>query len=175
MDEESDLNNHQQKRPRDDIPQDSNEYAVAYTDGACENNGRANAKAGIGVWFSNNCPLNISKPVVGRSTNNTAEIQAPVEALKVLFDLGYSKVKIVTDSRFTINCMTKWMPKWKSNNWKLANGGPVKNKEDLIKLDSMCKKFKEIKWEYCEGHKGILGNEAADKLARDGAQRYINS
>ena len=28
-----------------------NGYVVVYTDGACENNGKTNAKAGIGVWF----------------------------------------------------------------------------------------------------------------------------
>lgn len=34
-----------------------NEYVVVYTDGACENNGKHNAKAGIGVWFGDNNPL----------------------------------------------------------------------------------------------------------------------
>lgn len=29
---------------------------VAYTDGACTNNGKAGAKAGIGVWFNHNHP-----------------------------------------------------------------------------------------------------------------------
>lgn len=27
------------------------DFVVVYTDGACENNGQRNAKAGIGVWF----------------------------------------------------------------------------------------------------------------------------
>lgn len=34
-----------------------NGYVVVYTDGACENNGKSNAKAGIGVWFSDGNPL----------------------------------------------------------------------------------------------------------------------
>ena len=36
---------------------DQNGYVHVYTDGACENNGRAGAKAGIGVWFADNHPL----------------------------------------------------------------------------------------------------------------------
>jgi len=147
-------------------------YVVVYTDGACERNGKPNAKAGIGVWFGDGNPMNISKPVIGRATNNTAEIQAPFEALKAIQSLGYSKATIMTDSQFTINCMTKWIHRWKKNKWKLADGGPVKNKEDLVKLDNLCRQFQHVKWEYCAGHQGIKGNEEADKLAREGALRY---
>jgi len=161
------------KRSKEDLVLE-NGYVVVYTDGACENNGKANAKAGIGVWFGDLNGLNISEPVKGRATNNTAEIQAPTEALKVLKNLGYSKVKIFTDSQFTINCITKWIQKWKKNQWKLAGGGPVKNKEDLVKLDELCGQFQDIKWEYCAGHRGIKGNEEADKLAREGALRKIS-
>lgn len=35
---------------------EAEEQVVVYVDGACENNGRANAKAGIGVWFGSNDP-----------------------------------------------------------------------------------------------------------------------
>lgn len=34
-----------------------NDYVVVYVDGACENNGKSNAKAGIGIWFGDNNPL----------------------------------------------------------------------------------------------------------------------
>ena len=36
---------------------DQNGYVHVYTDGACENNGRVGARAGIGVWFADNHPL----------------------------------------------------------------------------------------------------------------------
>lgn len=44
----------------DDLPGfevDQNGYVHVYTDGACENNGRVGAKAGIGVWFADHHPL----------------------------------------------------------------------------------------------------------------------
>lgn len=36
---------------------DMDGYVHVYTDGACENNGRVGARAGIGVWFADNHPL----------------------------------------------------------------------------------------------------------------------
>lgn len=35
-----------------------------------------------------NCFRNISKPVIGKATNNTAEIQACIEALQTIKDKG---------------------------------------------------------------------------------------
>lgn len=32
-------------------------FVIVYTDGACSNNGRNNAKAGLGVWFNHKNPL----------------------------------------------------------------------------------------------------------------------
>ena len=55
-----------------------------YTDGACSNNGRENAMAGLGVYFGKSDERNISKRVCGRQTNNTAELSALIEAYKVL-------------------------------------------------------------------------------------------
>ena len=44
-----------------------------------------------------------------------------------------------------INCVTKWISNWKRNGWLLSDGGPVKNKKDLEKLDELCTKMK-VKW-----------------------------
>jgi ribonuclease HI len=44
---------------------------IIYTDGACSSNGRAHAKAGVGVYFGDNHPDNISEPLLtGPHTNN---------------------------------------------------------------------------------------------------------
>lgn len=39
------------------LPVDKDGFVHVYTDGACENNGRPNCKAGLGVWFGENHPL----------------------------------------------------------------------------------------------------------------------
>ncbi|KAF5292871.1 hypothetical protein FQR65_LT11123 [Abscondita terminalis] len=149
-----------------------NEVVVVFTDGACENNGRANARAGIGVWFGRNHPLNISIPVEGRPTNNTAEIQACIHAIKTAHMNGIRKLKIKTDSEFVINSMTKWINKWKKNNWKVTSGAEVKNKEDFVRLDNCLKLLDQVIWEHVDAHKGIEGNEGADSLAKAGATMY---
>ena len=55
-----------------------------FTDGACSNNGKPNAKAGLGVYFGNKDPRNTSKRVVGKQTNNIAELSAIIEVFTIL-------------------------------------------------------------------------------------------
>ena len=57
---------------------------IVFTDGSCSNNGKVNAKAGIGVYFGKNDPRNVSKRVIGKQTNNTAELSAVIEVFHVL-------------------------------------------------------------------------------------------
>lgn len=168
--EGSDVSDFKPKKERFDF-EVVHDYVVVYTDGACQNNGKFNAKAGIGVWFGPNHPLNVSKPVTGRATNNVAEIQACIAAVKIALENDISNLYIKTDSQFVINSMTSWIHKWKKNNWKLVNGGDVKNKEDFVKLDELCEKL-NVKWEYVSGHSNIFGNEQADALAVAATANY---
>ncbi|XP_043461955.1 uncharacterized protein LOC122498337 [Leptopilina heterotoma] len=41
-------------------------YVHVYTDGACKANGKPNAQAGIGIWFNQEHPLNISDKACNR-------------------------------------------------------------------------------------------------------------
>ncbi|KAK9511650.1 hypothetical protein O3M35_000272 [Rhynocoris fuscipes] len=147
-------------------------YVKVFTDGACSKNGKMGAKAGIGVWFNENHPLNISAPVKGPPTNNTAEIQAARLAITQAYRAGIKKLTVYTDSQFLINCITQWIHKWKKNEWKLASGGPVKNKDELVKLDNAIQSIEAVEWIHVRGHNGVFGNEMADSLARNGAEQY---
>ncbi|XP_033341720.2 ribonuclease H1 isoform X2 [Megalopta genalis] len=149
---------------------DDDGYVNVYTDGACSSNGYKNAQAGLGVWFGQDHPLNVSQPVVGRATNNNAEIQAVTMAARKAKEAGIEKLKIITDSKFLIKCITEWMPKWKKNGWKTANGNPVINKLELLEMEEALKSLK-IAWKHVNGHVGIHGNEMADKLARAGCSK----
>ena len=44
---------------------DESSFQVVYTDGACEGNGKAGARAGIGVYWGPDHPWNVSEPVRG--------------------------------------------------------------------------------------------------------------
>ncbi|RXG67085.1 hypothetical protein Avbf_12445 [Armadillidium vulgare] len=124
---------------------DSDGFLVVYTDGACGFNGKHGAKAGCGVYFGEDHPMNVSEPVKGRATNNTAEIQAATYALELTKSAGFDKVIINTDSQFMINCASSWMQNWKKNNWKKKDGSEVINKEDLIELDKASEDLL-VKW-----------------------------
>merc|ERR1719186_1516865 len=147
-------------------------FTEVYTDGACPDNGRDNARAGVGVWFGHGHKLNVARPVVrSKQTNNAAEIQAASVAIQQAVDNGVNKLVINTDSQFLIKCVTEWMSNWKKNGWMTKSKQPVKTREDLEELDEAMNSGKiQVKWNHVKGHAGIEGNEEADKLAVKGAQ-----
>ncbi|XP_012818071.1 ribonuclease H1 isoform X1 [Xenopus tropicalis] len=143
---------------------------VVYTDGCCSQNGRLKARAGIGVYWGLNHPLNLAEKLEGRQTNQRAEIQAACRALELAKSQNITKLVLYTDSMFTINGITKWIHSWKRNGWKLTTGKKVINREDFEKLDKLTQGL-DIKWMHIPGHAGFEGNEAADRLSREGAQK----
>lgn len=157
--------------PNTDFITDKDGYVNVYTDGACSSNGFQGAKAGVGVWFGDNHPLNVSEPVVGRATNNMAEIQAVTRAANQAKAAGITKLRVNTDSQFLIKCVTQWMPKWKANGWRTASKQPVINKTELLQMENALKSL-NVLWNHVNGHVGIHGNEMADKLAREGCLKY---
>ncbi|XP_015433404.1 PREDICTED: ribonuclease H1 [Dufourea novaeangliae] len=154
-----------------DFTIDIDGYVNVYTDGACSSNGGPNAKAGIGVWFGDDHPLNVSRPVVGRATNNMAEIQAVTVAARITKQAGIKNIKIITDSKFLIRCINEWMPKWKTNGWKTVGNKSVINKVELLEMEDALKSLNVV-WKHVNGHIGVYGNEMADKLARAGCAQY---
>jgi ribonuclease HI len=81
-----------------------------YTDGACSNNGKKNAKAGIGIYFGHDDPRNVSQRIEGKQTNNTAELGAILHVYTILEKdiLSGKKIGIVTDSIYAIRCATTY-------------------------------------------------------------------
>merc|ERR1719427_708509 len=146
-------------------------FTQVFTDGACPNNGKGGARAGVGVWWGDGHKMNLAQRVHGdRQTNNVAEIQAATMSISQAMGAGITKLQVNTDSQFLINCVTQWMKRWKSNGWKTATGHDVKNKEDLVELDNLLKKGTiTVKWNHVKGHSDIKGNNEADRLAVKGA------
>jgi ribonuclease HI len=131
-----------------------------YTDGACSGNPGPGGWAAILHW--NGTEKEISggeKP----TTNNRMELMAAIEGLNAL--KSPSAVTLYTDSRYVMDGLTKWLPRWKANGWKTANKKPVKNEDLWRMLDEAASKH-EIDWQWVEGHSGNEGNERADALAR---------
>lgn len=145
---------------------------VVYTDGCCLANGKNSAKAGIGVYWGHNHPLNVGERLQGRQTNQRAEIQAACRALEQAKEKNIKKLVLYTDSKFTINGVTSWVKNWKLNGWRLKSGGQITNKEDFVKLDRLNAEV-EVVWLHIPGHAGYRGNEEADRLSREGAAKPL--
>lgn len=79
-----------------------------YTDGACSNNGKDNASAGIGIFFGINDKRNLSKKIDGKQTNNTAELSAIIEAYYIIENdiMNGKKIAIVSDSEYALRCVS---------------------------------------------------------------------
>lgn len=151
---------------KNDAPIPTNKRVVIYSDGACSNNGRDNAKAGVGVWFGENDTRNISERLPGKQTNQRAELFAGLRALQIAKENRIEKVEIVTDSRYLVKGITEWIISWKAGNWKRQ----PKN-EDLWKSLDAERENIDAKWRWVRGHSGVQGNDGADSLATAGAQK----
>ena len=44
-----------------------------------------------------------------------------------------------------IDCASSWMKNWKKRDWKKSDGQPVKNKEELMDLDTAMNEL-AVKW-----------------------------
>lgn len=152
--------------------ENSRKRIVAYTDGSCLNNGKSNAKGGIGVFFGPNDKRNYAGPLIGNiQTNNRAELMAAIKALQIVN--FKDDVEIITDSKYLKLAITQWIKSWCKNNWKTSQGKPVKNK-DLFKVLLEIEEIKRAKgskiyWSWVKGHSQSKGNQGADDLARKGS------
>lgn len=98
------------------------------------------------------------------TTNNRMELMGAIEALEYVLSSGAS-IKILTDSSYLINGITKWIHGWQKKGWITSAKEPVLNKELWEELFSLTKKV-EVSWKYTPGHAGILGNERVDEIAQ---------
>ena len=121
---------------------------------------------------------NLSEPLQGtRQTNQRAELTAIKRALQIV--PRNKNVNIITDSKYAIDCVTTWYQNWRENNWKTAAGKPVENKDLIEHILSMIEERRGLNvqtgFEWIKGHANNPGNEAADRLAVDGARKAVIS
>ncbi len=131
-----------------------------FTDGACSRN------PGPGGWGAILRYNGHEKEISGgerATTNNRMELTAAIRALTTL--TKPSVVTIHTDSKYVMDGLTKWLPKWKKNGWKTSTKEPVKNADLWRALDDAVQRH-DVIWRWVRGHDGHVENERADALAR---------
>jgi ribonuclease HI len=131
-----------------------------FTDGACSGN------PGPGGWGAILRVANRERELSGgdpATTNNRMELMAAIMALEAL--KRPCKVRLLTDSSYVRDGVTKWIHGWKKNGWRTADKKPVKNVELWQRLDA-ARAPHRVDWIWVKGHSGHAENERADQLAR---------
>lgn len=103
-------------------------------------------------------------------TNNMGELMAVIDLLESTAHVD-DDLRILCDSQYVINSVTKWMPGWKRKGWRKSDGAPVLNRELLERLDRALH-GRRYTFEWVKGHAGHDLNEAADQRARAAATAY---
>ncbi|KAI0656077.1 ribonuclease H-like protein, partial [Cubamyces menziesii] len=123
------------------------------------------ARAGSGIWIKEGDPRNRGERVPGeKQSNQTGEFHAVVMAHKAV--PPYVALHIVSDSKYVVNGLTKWLSAWEEAGWI-----GVQNREVIRSAVAHLRSRSApttIKW--VKGHSGVEGNEQADKLAAKGAE-----
>lgn len=169
----------------------SSKRSAVYVDGAARGNGKGGVvKSGYGVYYGPGDQRNAAVPLTDvddvsatPSTNQRAELHALDHALMNAYKdakLGSGKYEIFTDSSYAKNCVDNWSKKWSTNDWKNSAGKDVAN-SDIIRraaekynaINELYSKEGEAKLSitHVRGHLGVEGNEQADRLANQGADK----
>jgi len=140
---------------------------VAFTDGGCRGN------PGVGAWAFLLVDTQTRKALERASgerltTNNRMEMGAAIAALEAVKS-PQASILIVSDSKYLIDCCTKWMAGWKRNGWK-RKGDPLKNLDLLQRLDTLLE-GRSVEFQWVAGHSGHPGNEHVDRLGNEAMDR----
>lgn len=143
-----------------------NADVVIFCDGACDPNP---GKSGTGIAVYKHKILDqlwygLYNPT---GTNNTAELLGLFHSLLIAKEavLRDESVIIHCDSKYSIDCITKWAFSWKAKNWT-KKGGEIKNL-DIIKAAhaAYLEIADNIQVQHIKAHIGIEGNELADRMS----------
>jgi len=136
-----------------------------FTDGACLGN------PGPGGWAALLRSKGREKLLSGGdpdTTNNRMELSAAIMALEAL--KRSCSVSLTTDSRYVMQGIESWLPRWRANRWRTAAGKPVKN-QDLWQRLAAAADSHQVSWHWVKGHAGHVENERVDKAARLEAEK----
>ncbi len=138
-----------------------------FTDGACRGNP---GPGGWGVLLRYGDSEKCLKGAEQETTNNRMELMAAIRGLAEL--TRQCQVRVTTDSVYVKDGITKWLQKWKANNWKTAAKKPVKNIDLWQQLDEQVQNH-DVSWHWVKGHSGHRENDIADQLANDAIDELL--
>ncbi|KAL4075472.1 ribonuclease H-like domain-containing protein [Scleroderma citrinum] len=157
---------------------------IVCTDGACSNNGKYGATAGIGIALGEaddqqwSLPIDDNLDPGGRRTSQRAELLAAIVGLdKVAEADGHPDndeeeccVIIATDSEYVVKGMSEWVPTWKARGWRKSDGRRPSNLDLFRKLDEKVQTLEHLVLAHFRDF-----NDVADRLAKNGARLAVVS
>lgn len=150
-----------------------------YTDGSSINNGKKNSRGAYAAVFPDALHESFGRPLnpEGSQTNQTAELTAILEGirkLKTFRDISGKVIRICTDSQYSINCLTKWIPGWKERNWRTSEGKPVVHRvilEEILKeLEGVSHQFVHVRAHTGAEDTDSKWNDYTDQMANKAAE-----
>uniref|UniRef100_A0AC34QXQ7 RNase H type-1 domain-containing protein n=1 Tax=Panagrolaimus sp. JU765 TaxID=591449 RepID=A0AC34QXQ7_9BILA len=151
---------------------DEDYFYIVWTDGCCYDNGAGYPKAGYGVWWGHDHPLNSYGPFPkSHATNNRAELYAVYYAINQAIYNGIQYLQIRTDSTYVKNIFTDWIYDWEQNGWINYEGYPVKNQYMIREIKDLLDNYIDVEFVHIkrESEEGI---KQADRMAKEGAKQY---
>ncbi len=136
------------------------EAVEIFTDGACRGNPGPGGWGALLRYKGQERTLSGGEP---HTTNNRMELTAAIEALEAL--KRPCRVRLVTDSEYLRNGISRWLADWKRRGWKTADRKAVKNRDLWERLDAATQRHR-VEWVWVRGHAGHPENERVDALAR---------
>ncbi len=100
-------------------------------------------------------------------TNNRMELRAVLEALHGLPD--GEGVEVVSDSRYVVDALSRWIHGWRRRGWVTAAGEPVLNRDLIESIDARARALR-ARFRWVRGHDGHAVNEVVDALAQSRAR-----
>ena len=143
---------------------DQDDIVTIHTDGSCLSNPGPGGWAVILQWRDN------VREIIGceqDTTNNRMELKAAIMGLNAV--TRAMPIELHTDSRYVLDGVKNWMPRWKANGWKTASKKPVANQDLWQILDEAVSRH-QVTWHWVKGHAGNEFNERCDQLARSAAE-----
>jgi len=138
-----------------------------YCDGACSPN-PGKSGTGLAVYKQGKVTSLYYGLYQPNGTNNTAELNGLLYAFKLAkkYLPEVEPVQILSDSKYSIDCITKWAKGWQAKGWTRGKGEEIKNLNLIKECFTLYQEIKkQLIISHVKGHANIEGNELSDRMA----------
>ena len=138
-----------------------------YCDGACSPN-PGKSGTGLAVYQQGKINSLYYGLYQANGTNNTAELNGLLYSFKLAKKYldNVEQVQVLSDSKYSIDCITKWAKGWQAKGWTRGKGEEIKNVNLIKECFALYQEIKQkLVISHVKGHANIEGNELSDRMA----------